>query len=300
MSKGDIENMKAGETVLYGLDRLVKGRGDNASRVHASSFEEYFEWQYGTTARVLNMMPGLNLAGATILEIGCGIGGRTAYLAACGTSRAVGIDINPSEIQLARSLCARLHPDLNAKVEYLVCKEDDLLPLGTFDCVVLIDSLEHVVHPPHILKLCHEYTRPGGCCYFTTLGWYHHAGSHMRLIPWVQCFFSDETILNVVRRIVSAPDYTCSRFDSRPPVRRWEGICNLRDRPGEHLNKITIREIRKTVRHSPFAESRVHVVPYQNSSLRPFRFLSRIPVVQEMFHSAVVGELVRASPSRGC
>lgn len=288
--------MKIGEMALYGLVQVAKRRRGN-SLVQSSSFEEYFEWQYGSTAQLLRTMPNLDLAGATVLEIGCGTGGRTAYFASRGASRVVGIDINAAEIELARSLCGRLHPELDGKIEYLVSKEDEMLPVGSFDYVILIDSFEHVVHPPHILKLCHAYTRPGGRCYFTTLGWYHHAGSHMRLIPWVQCFFSDETIVNVTRRVVSAPDYVPSRFDSDPPTLRWEGVCNLRDRPGEHLNKITIREIRKTVRYSPFAEGRVHVIPYQNPSLRPWRFLSRIPVVQEMFHTAVVGELVRGAES---
>jgi 2-polyprenyl-3-methyl-5-hydroxy-6-metoxy-1,4-benzoquinol methylase len=287
--------MKLSEKLLYGLVRWTKRRTGSTSLVNCSSFEEYFEWQYSTTRALLETMPNLDLAGATVLEIGCGTGGRTAYLASCGASRVVGIDINAHEIGLARQFCEKFHPELVAKVEYLASKEDEMLPLGSFDYVILIDSFEHVVHPPQILRLCYEYTRPGGRCYFTTLGWYHHGGSHMRLIPWVQCFFSDETILNVTRRILSSADYKPSRFDSDPPARRWEGICNLRDRPGEHLNKITIREIRKTVGYSPFAESHVHVTPYQARRLRPFRFLSAVPFAQEMFHSTVVGELVRAS-----
>jgi 2-polyprenyl-3-methyl-5-hydroxy-6-metoxy-1,4-benzoquinol methylase len=289
--------VKIAETVLYALGRRFEKKRKGDSRLHFS-FEEYFEWQYSTTGRLLSLMPNLDLTGATVLELGCGTGGRSAYLAASGASRVVGIDINAAEIELARSLCAELHPELSAKVEYMVSKEDEPLPLGTFDYVILIDSFEHVVHPPQILKLCHAYTRPGGRCYFSTIGWYHHLGSHLGLIPWAQCFFSDETILNVVRRIVSAPDYVPSRFDSQPPTQRWEGICNLRDRPGEHLNKITVREIQKTVQHSPFGNSRVHIVPYQNRALRPFRFLSRIPVMQEMFHSLVLGELVRKDSIR--
>src|SRR5260370_2515074 len=89
--------MKIGERLLYDLVRFANRKRRTSSLVHFSSYEEYFEWQYNTTARLLQTMPNLDLVGATVLELGCGTGGRTAYLASCGASRVCGIDINASE-----------------------------------------------------------------------------------------------------------------------------------------------------------------------------------------------------------
>src|SRR5690606_7770132 len=129
--------------------------------------------------------------GKTILEIGCGTGGRTAYLAT-QAKKVVGIDINEEEIDLAYKLCQKWKPELLDKVTYLKSKEKDLLDIGQFDLVLLVDSMEHVVSPPAILRLAHAYTKPGGQCFFNTMGWYHHLGSHTGLLPWVNLFFSDE------------------------------------------------------------------------------------------------------------
>lgn len=78
--------------------------------------------------------------------------------------------------------------------------------------------------------------------------------------PFVNLLFSDETILNVIRWDVSRPDYRPTRFDSSPPLERWKGLYDLRDRPGEYLNKITIRGVRRLLRYGPFRSSRLTVI----------------------------------------
>ena len=89
---------------------------------------------------------------------------RRTNCLACGPSphRAVGIDINAFEIDLASRLCTKLHPEQSASVEYLVSKEDKLLDLGEFDYVLLVDSMEHVVSPPSILRLAYHYPLKSG------------------------------------------------------------------------------------------------------------------------------------------
>jgi SAM-dependent methyltransferase len=220
-------------------------------------------------------------------------GGRSAYLAHQGAARVVGIDINRQEIELARKLLRSELPELEARVEYHVSPENAPLDLGPFDYVVLVDAMEHVVSPPAILRLAHRYVREGGDVYFSTVGWYHHDATHTGLLPWVQVLFSDETILNVIRWMVSQPDYRPSRFDSQPPVERWRGIYDLRDRPGEHLNKITIREIRRLVRHTVFSEATMRVLGFRKAHpLVPFlNVLRHVPLVQELVHSGIVVRL---------
>jgi hypothetical protein len=74
------------------------------------------------------------------------------------------------------------------------------------------------------------------------------------------------------------------------------GIYNLRDRPGEHLNKITIGEIKKLVKYSAFDRSEITLLPYRSKN-RIFSLLSasrHVPVIQEMIHSGIVVRLDKA------
>ena len=156
----------------------------------------------------------------------------------------------------------------------------------------MVDCMEHVVSPPSMMRLAHGYTRPGGQFFFSNYGYYHHAGSHTDLLPFVNVVFSDETILNVTRRLVTEPDYQPTRFDSDPPIERWRGLYDLRDRPGEHLNKLTLREMKKLVRHSIFSETRMTVVGFgrKHPLLRLLDGLRHVPLIQEVYHSLVVVE----------
>jgi SAM-dependent methyltransferase len=255
------------------------------------SAADYFRWQLDTSPALFSLLPNLDLAGKRVLEIGCGLGGRSAWLAGNGPSEVVAIDINGAEIERARDLARELCPYAQ-NLTYIHSQEDSRSDIGDFDVVLLVDSLEHVQSPCKILKLVHSYTRPHGRAYFTTCGWYHHAGSHTGY-PFVNLFFSDETILNVIRWQVSRPDYQPSMWDSNPPLARWQGIYDLRDRPGEYLNKITIRQMKKLARYSEFSQGTVHVLGFRNPKLKWLNSLSCVPVVQEVVHSFVVGEFVK-------
>lgn len=259
------------------------------------SHEAYIRGQFDSSRRTFALYPNWDIRDKTVLDIGCGTGGRTAYLAATGARRAVGIDINSAEIETAREVCGRLYPEAAGRLEFLASSEDGRLDIGGFDVVVFVDAMEHVVSPARALRLAYDYTKPGGRCYFSTQGWYHYRGTHTDLIPFVNLLFSDETILNVIRWDVCRSDYRPSRFDSSPPVERWRGLYDLRDRPGEYLNKITIRGVKRLLHYGPFKESRLTVVPFSRPAwLAPIaRIMVRVPVVQECLHSGVVAECLR-------
>jgi SAM-dependent methyltransferase len=260
-----------------------------------ATWASYIKWQYDSSARLFGKYPEFDIRDKRVLEIGCGTGGRTAFLASTGARHVVGIDINADEIMTARELCPVLYPAIKNRADYLVSLEHSSLDLGGFDVVLLVDCMEHVVSPPQMMRLAYTYTRPGGRFYFSSVGWYHYLGSHMDLIPFVNAFFSDETIINVNRWKLSRPDYVPNRWDSDPPTARWDGIYNLRDRPGEHLNKLTIREMKRLLRYSAFPRSRLTVVGFGTSHpvFRPLDPLRHIPFIQELYHSLAVADCQR-------
>lgn len=281
-----------GELILKSIVTLRSGRRQAMDPAPELDHAGYIAWQFASSPRLFSKYPALDVRGKRVLEVGCGTGGRTAYLASLGAERAVGIDINAGEIEAAKTEVPKLFPEVASQVEYIASTEHGRLDIGEFDVVVLVDCLEHVVSPPDMLRLAHGYTRPGGRCYISLYGWYHANGSHFGMVPFVNLFFSDEEILNVTRWWVSRPDYKPHRFDSNPPVARWRGLYDLRQRPGEYLNKITLAEMKRLVRHSPFKEGKMHVIGFGRSSriVKALNTLRHIPMIQEAVHSYVVLE----------
>lgn len=275
-----------GELMLRGYMRLLPRRRST----RGGSANDYHQWQYDTSESMFRDFPEFDFKGKRVLELGCGIGGRSIWLAKNGAADVVGIDINRAEIDEANRLRAERFPELQ-NVSFHACLENEPLEsVGAFDHVLLLDSLEHVVSPLKVVMLAGRYAKPGGKVYFTTMGWYHHAGSHVG-IPFANVFFSDETILNAMRWWVSRPDYVRSIWDTDPPVARWEGIYNLRDRPGEYLNKITIGEIKKLVKYAPFRKGEAILLGFRNRKLRWLNPLRHVPILNEVMHAGVIGFL---------
>jgi 2-polyprenyl-3-methyl-5-hydroxy-6-metoxy-1,4-benzoquinol methylase len=286
---------KLGEAVLKSLV-LLKSRAHKAKASSAPlDSAGYIRWQYESSDRLFAKYPNLDIREKEVLEIGCGTGGRTAFLASHGAKRVVGIDVNAHEIEIANQLCAALYPSIQGRAEYLVSAESAPLDIGRFDIVIMTDCMEHVVSPPRMLRLAYDYTRAGGRFYFSSVGWYHYMGSHLDLIPFVNFFFSDETIINTTRWQLSRPGYVPNQWDSHPPSARWDGIYNLRDRPGEHLNKLTIAEMKQLLRYDPFSARKISVLGFgsRHPLLRQLDQLRHIPGIQELYHSLVVVECVR-------
>lgn len=280
-----------GEFVLRNI--IARRKGIPVTKI--DTHEAYHRWQFESSPSLFAKYPDFSLGGKSILEIGCGIGGRSAWLATQGAARVVAIDINAEEIAIAIQLRDELYPALAPMLEYLVSREDGMLDIGQFDYVLMVDMMEHVVSPPSILRLAHAYTKPGGACFFSTFGWYHHSGSHTGLIPWANLFFSDETLINVIRWKISRPDYKPSRFDSPVPLDRWKGIYNLRDRPGEHLSKLTLADVRKILRYTIFTSGYMVLWPIGGRLTWLFRALIRVPYLDELFHGYLVVRLEKAA-----
>ncbi|MFO1507427.1 MAG: class I SAM-dependent methyltransferase [Lysobacterales bacterium] len=254
--------------------------------------EDYVRAQYDSTPRLLAMLPGFDPSGKDIVSIGCGLGGRAAYLATRGARSVLGVDIDAADIDGARRWCAELYPETRGVLSFRHVGEDEPLPSESVDIAMMFDSIEHVRSPVAVVRRAFDALRPGGVLYAGSIGWYSPSGSHTGLFPWVNVFFSDEDILNAIRWRLVQPWYRPVRHDSDPPVRRWEWIYDLADRPGEHLNKITLAEVSKLLKYSKFSRTALHVYGIGQGS-RIGRFtapLARVPLLREMFHGYFVVE----------
>ncbi|QYK40596.1 MAG: magnesium protoporphyrin IX methyltransferase [Paracoccaceae bacterium] len=110
-------------------------------------------------ALMLSRLPA-DLAGARILDAGCGPGVMTAELAARGAD-VVAVDISPRLIEIAR---ARLAPDLAARVTFVA--GDMLADRGRFDAILAMDSLIYYAEPD-ILRALSDLSARSGRVVFT-------------------------------------------------------------------------------------------------------------------------------------
>ena len=274
-------------------------RGDNS--------EKYWEWQFETSGNLFKKNWDLDsqIREKRILDIGCGLGGRSCYLITRGAVEVVGLEINSAELAEAGRLAdKKLDSGDRKNIKFIGIKENERPAIGAFDIVLLIDVLEHVKSPVDTLNFAFDMLKPGGVCYFSTVGWYHYNASHLMdilPIPFATLFFSDRVIIDAVRKIVSDPAYIPTMWDSDPPGARWEGIKDLRDRPGEYLNKITIGNLKKIINESKFCSGKLRVEGFswtRAQILRCLNFLAQIPLIQEVYHSGCFGRLTAKERDR--
>lgn len=113
--------------------------------------------------------------GATVLDIGMGVGWTTVFLAESGF-RPTGIDIAPASTKIAIDRAARYHAQIDA-----VTADMDKFDLGqTFDAVLVFDALHHSLRPREVVARIAAHLAPGGWVLFGEPSWLHTISPHAR------------------------------------------------------------------------------------------------------------------------
>jgi 2-polyprenyl-3-methyl-5-hydroxy-6-metoxy-1,4-benzoquinol methylase len=174
-----------------------------------------------------------------LLDIGCGPGNGVVAALQCGFSMAVGVDQNLNEfIGLTHSIkerCAEYDVNVN---DMLLIQGDifDLsFPPDTFDCVLMLDSIEHVPNPRKFIEFSSKYLRRGGVMvidtcplYYSKLG--HHLFSYFPAdtYPWAHLRYDFASLVQEA----SVDDWSMKQF--------------------KELNKVTNQQIRKDMEDCNF------------------------------------------------
>ncbi|WP_413161599.1 methyltransferase domain-containing protein [Capilliphycus salinus ALCB114379] len=129
--------------------------------------EEFLAWGM----KGLNIQPQAGQSNfSEILDVGCGIGGSTLYLAEKFQAKATGITLSPVQANRAtqRAQAAQLSQNVHFRVANALEMpfEDD-----SFDLVWSLESGEHMPNKIQFLQECYRVLKPGGLFLMAT--WCH-------------------------------------------------------------------------------------------------------------------------------
>lgn len=129
--------------------------------------------------RILHVLP--DVSGRRCLEIGCGGGQNSIYLAKCG-ARCAAYDISNTQIDYARTLARKE----NMEVDFHVHDMDDGLPAdwGFFDLIHSTYALPFAQHPETVLKQAAARLADDGVLVLTV-------GHPLYSGEWVECADGD-------------------------------------------------------------------------------------------------------------
>jgi len=108
----------------------------------------------------------IDLAGATVLDVGCG-GGLLAEGMAARGAKVTGIDRSPKALGVAR-----LHAEsCGIAMDYVETDAESWAEkhAGTYDAVTCLEVLEHVPDVRRTVQACCHMLKPGGHFFFATL-----------------------------------------------------------------------------------------------------------------------------------
>jgi SAM-dependent methyltransferase len=116
--------------------------------------QQYRQFHQSPQSRYIDAYTYFNLlgelAGKSILDLGCGEGFYTRQFSQKGATRVVGVDISPKMIELAFQQEAR-EP---LGIEYIAADVCELGQIGSFDLVVASYLLNHAQTKKQLLKMC--------------------------------------------------------------------------------------------------------------------------------------------------
>ena len=160
--------------------------------------------------KIIRLVP----EGSRVLDVGCSSGNLGAALIKDKKCEVVGIDLNEEDIKAAAK---RLNGAYVKNIEH-----DDLSSLGTFDCVIFADVIEHLVDPVATLaKVKASLLKPSGSVIFSIPNM-AHMGTRLMLLEgrfvYGETGLLDKTHLHYydreeVERVFHNAGYTIEIFD---------------------------------------------------------------------------------------
>jgi tocopherol O-methyltransferase len=104
--------------------------------------------------------------GSGILDIGCGFGGSSLYLAKKYGASTTGITISPVQVQMAKEAAAKTNLDAS----FFLMDAEDMQFSQQFDLLWSVESVSHYYDPRKFFASAVKFLKPGGC--FALTDWF--------------------------------------------------------------------------------------------------------------------------------
>ena len=159
---------------------------------NANNLDSAQEAKMALICRKLQLKPGMR-----VLDVGCGWGGLSRWMALQHGVEVTGITISREQADLARQRCQ----DLPVMIELMDYRDLS----GQFDCIVSVGMFEHVGRQNYAsyFKIMHSLLAPGGLFLLQTIGARRHVYS---LDPWIEKYIFPNGMLPPARAIVDGTD----------------------------------------------------------------------------------------------
>lgn len=139
-----------------------------------------------------------------ILDVGCGIGGSSIYLAEKYNAKATGITLSP--VQAARATERATEAGLSTRTQFEVA---DALNMpftdDSFDLVWSLESGEHMPDKTQFIQECYRVLKPGGTLIMVT--WCHRPTDTDELTADEQKHLADIYRVYCLPYVISLPEY---------------------------------------------------------------------------------------------
>lgn len=140
--------------------------------------------------------------GDIILDVGCGIG-DIDYMIAPRVSKVVALDILETSIEIAKDFHSLPNIDFIAGDLFKLS-----FPDNSFDCILCLETIEHIQNPMAFLEEFHRLLKPGGYLILST----PNALSCQNIVYNVSLYFSKMVAWLIQRMNKEKPD-TGTQFD---------------------------------------------------------------------------------------
>ncbi|WP_414566271.1 MULTISPECIES: methyltransferase domain-containing protein [unclassified Anabaena] len=141
---------------------------------------------------------------ANILDVGCGIGGSSLYLANKFNAKATGITLSPVQATRAKERARDI--GLSGRSDFQVA-DAQAMPFAddSFDLVWSLESGEHMPDKTKFLQECYRVLKPGGTLIMVT--WCHRPTNNAPLTADEQKHLEDIYRVYCLPYVISLPEY---------------------------------------------------------------------------------------------
>lgn len=262
----------------------------------------YGDWRNASLSRSWAAFSDSHVTGKEVLDFGCGDGQLTFFLGREKQPRRIlGVDISADAIERAKRSLSSLAAHERPNIDFVLGSTEALpVPDQSFDTLLALDCLEHVMSLGSILRDWYRVLRPGGRCLIEWFPYKGPWGPHMESlipVPWAHLIFGERAMFRAAEMIYDRPEFVPRHWDldehgnKRP--NKWRAWSSFKEQG--YINELDERTFLNLARSAGFEVARLERHSFGGSRMRQAmgRILMGMPLVGEYFVSFTIIELLR-------